>query len=72
MDIQLEKLQAINMLEETNDPSMIKAVIKLLTEKKKDWCDDLTDEQKEDIAQSALEFERGECISYEDLMKKYR
>jgi hypothetical protein len=72
MDIQLEKLQAMNMLEETNDPSMIKAVIKLLTKKKKDWWDDLTDEQKEDIAQSELEFERGECISYEDLMKKYR
>ncbi|WP_337968250.1 hypothetical protein [uncultured Flavobacterium sp.] len=39
---------------------------------KKDWWDDLSNEQKEDVAQSELEFERGEYISFEDLMKKYR
>jgi predicted transcriptional regulator len=43
-----------------------------LTEKKKDWWDDLTEAQKADIAQGELEFERGEYISYEDMMKKYR
>ncbi len=72
MDIQLEKLEAINMLKETNDPSIIMAVAKLLRKKKKDWWDDLTDAQKEDIAQSELEFERGEFTSFEDVMKKYR
>lgn len=72
MDIQLEKRKAINLIEETNDPSIIEAVIKLLTEKKKDWWDDLTEAQKADIAQGELEFERGEYISYEDMMKKYR
>ena len=39
---------------------------------KKDWWDDLTNVQKADITQSELEFERGEYISCEDLMKKYR
>ncbi|WP_428230378.1 hypothetical protein [Flavobacterium sp.] len=72
MDIQLGKREAINMIEETNDPSIIEAVIKLLTKKKKDWWDDLTDEQKENVAQSELEFERGEFTSFEDVMKKYR
>jgi hypothetical protein len=72
MDIQLEKREAMEMLKKTDDPSIIMAVAKLLRKNKKDWWDDLTDQQKEDIAQSELEFERGEFTSYEDLMKKYR
>ncbi|PBJ13120.1 hypothetical protein [Flavobacterium sp. ACN6] len=72
MDIQLEKREVIDILEGTDDLSIILAVKKLLTKKKKDWWDDLTDEQKENIAQSELEFERGEFTSYEDVMKKYR
>jgi len=72
MDIQLEKLEAMEMLKKTDDPSIIMAVAKLLRKNKKDWWDDLTDQQKEDIAQSELEFERGEFTSYEDVMKKYR
>lgn len=72
MDIQLEKREAMEMLKKTDDPSIIMAVAKLLRKNKKDWWDDLTDQQKEDIAQSELEFERGEFTSYEDVMKKYR
>jgi len=72
MDIQLEKLNAINMLKETNDPSIIMAVAKLLRKEKKDWWDDLTEAQKEDVAQSELEFERGEFKSFEEVMQKYR
>jgi hypothetical protein len=72
MDIQLEKLEAMNMLKETNNPSIIMAVAKLLRKEKKDWWDDLTEAQKEDVAQSELEFERGEFTSFEDVMKKYR
>lgn len=72
MDIQLEKREAMEMLKETDDPSIIMAVAKLLRKNKKDWWDDLTDQQKEDITQSELEFERGEFTSYEDVMKKYR
>ncbi|KOP40130.1 hypothetical protein DBB36_02620 [Flavobacterium sp. WLB] len=72
MDIQLEKLKVIKILEETNDPLIIKAVGKMLTEMKKDWWDDLSKEQKEDVAQSELEFERGEFTSFEDVMKKYK
>lgn len=72
MDIESEKLKIIKILEETNDLSIIKAVKKLLTEAKKDWWDDLTEEQKEELELSVKEFERGEVVSYEDLMKKYR
>lgn len=72
MDIQVEKREVMDMLKKTDDPEIIMAVAKLLRKNKKDWWDDLTDQQKEDIVQSELEFERGEFTSYEDVMKKYR
>lgn len=72
MDIQLGKREAINMIEETNDPSIIEAVIKLLTKKKKDWWDDLTEAQKEEIKEGERQIERGEFVLYEDMMKKHR
>lgn len=72
MDIQLEKLELIKKLVETEDPAIIDSIKKIFSKKKKDWWDDLTDEQKENVAQSELEFERGEFTSFEDVMKKYR
>lgn len=76
MDIQLEKHEVIDILEGTDDLSIILAVKKLLTKKKKDWWDDLTDEQKEEIKEEIKEgekqIERGEFVLYEDMMKKHR
>ncbi|WP_264532036.1 hypothetical protein [Flavobacterium sp. N502540] len=71
MDIQLEKREAINMLQETNDPSIIKAVIELLTKKKKDWWDDLTDAQKAVIKLGEEQIEKGEFSDFETMMKKH-
>jgi hypothetical protein len=72
MDIQLEKREVIDILESTDDISIILAVKKLLTKKKKDWWHDLTDEQKEEIKEGERQIERGEFVLYEDMMKKHR
>ncbi|KRD11033.1 hypothetical protein ASE21_04750 [Flavobacterium sp. Root901] len=72
MNIQLEKLELIKLLVETENPAILKSIRKILKKEHKDWWDDLTDSQKEDIAQSELEFERGEFSSFEDVMKKYK
>ncbi|KAF2334462.1 hypothetical protein [Flavobacterium daemonense] len=72
MDIQLEKREVMNILESTDDISIILAVKKLLTKKKKDWWDDLTDAQKEEIEEGERQIERGEFIEYEEMMKKFR
>lgn len=71
MDIQLGKREAINMIEETNDPSIIEAVIKLLTKKKKDWWDDLTEAQKEEIKEGERQIERGEYSDFESFIQKH-
>jgi hypothetical protein len=72
MDIQLEKLELIKKLVETEDPTIINSIRKIFSKKKKDWWDELSDGQKEDVAKSELEFEKGEFTSYDDVMKKYR
>ena len=72
MDIQLEKREVIDILEGTNDLSIILAVKKLLIKNKKDWWDDLSEEQKEEIREGERQIERGEFVEYEEMMKKFR
>ncbi|KRB54196.1 hypothetical protein [Flavobacterium sp. Root186] len=72
MGIQLEKREVMDILKGTNDLSIILAVKKMLTQKKKDWWDDLTDEQKEEIKEGERQIERGEFVEYDEMMKKFR
>ena len=71
MNIQLEKLELIKMLIETNDSSIIDAVKKIFTSEKKDWWDELTDEQKFEIEESDREIDRGQYVDFEDFIKKF-
>ena len=71
MDIQLEKSKLIKLLEETNDESIIVSIKKLFNTKKKDWWDELTEEQKFEIEESDREFERGEYMDFEEFIKKH-
>lgn len=72
MDIQLEKLELIKLLAETQDPAIIKSIRKIFKKEKKDWWDDLTEAQKADIEEGERQIERGDFVLYEDIMKKYR
>ncbi len=72
MNIELEKSKLMKLLEETNDESIIASIKKIFSTKKKDFWDELTDEQKFEIEESDKEIDRGEFVLYEDLLKKYR
>jgi predicted transcriptional regulator len=72
MDIQLKKLELIKKIAETEDLAIIQSIQKIFTKKKKDWWEDLTDAQKEEIEEGERQIERGEFVLYEDMMKKYR
>lgn len=72
MNIELEKSKLMKLLEETNDESIIASMLKLFSTKKKDFWDELTEEQKFEIEESDKQIDRGEFVLYEDLMKKYR
>lgn len=72
MNIELEKSALIKLLSETNDESIIASIKKIFNTEKKDWWDDLTEEQKFEIEEGDRQIDRGEFVLYEDLMKKYR
>lgn len=72
MDIQLEKLELIKFIAETEDVSLIKSFKKLLKKEKKDWWEDLTDEQKADIEEGIADADAGRVVSYESVMSKYK
>ncbi|MBS7252963.1 hypothetical protein [Flavobacterium branchiicola] len=72
MDIQLEKLELIKLLADTENPTILKSIRKIFKKEQKDWWDDLTDVQKEEIEEGERQIERGEFVLYEDMMKKYR
>ena len=71
MNIQLEKLELIKMLAETNDSDIISSIKKIFATEKKDFWDELSEEQKFDIEESEREYERGEYVNFEEFIKKH-
>ena len=68
MDIQLEKLELIKQLAETENPSIIKDIRKIFQREKKDWWDELSTEQKEAIEEGERQIENGEFVTFEEMM----
>jgi hypothetical protein len=71
MNIQLEKLELIKMLAETNDSDIISSIKKIFATEKKDFWDELSEEQKFEIEESEREYERGEYVNFEEFIKKH-
>ena len=72
MDIQLEKQALIKLLKETENPSVIKAIKKVFQNEKKDFWNDLSDAQKEAINEGEKQIERGEFVTFEEVMLSLR
>lgn len=66
MDIQLEKLELIKMLAETENPSIINEIKKIFQSEKKDWWDELSDEQKLILHQADKEIDNGDFVTSEE------
>ena len=71
MNIELEKSKLIKLLEETNDESILASIKKIFTTKKKDFWDELTEEQKFEIEEGGRQIERGEFVDFEEFIQKY-
>ncbi|MEZ7516428.1 hypothetical protein [Flavobacterium frigidarium] len=71
MDIQLEKQEIIERLLQTNDESIIASIKSLLTKEKKDFWEELTQEQQNEISLSLQEFEEGKVSDFEDFITPY-
>jgi predicted Zn-ribbon and HTH transcriptional regulator len=67
MNLQAEKLEVLKLLLETDNPSILSSIKKLLKrEAKADFWDTLSAAQKEEILQGMAEIDRGEVVEYED------
>jgi predicted transcriptional regulator len=71
MDIQFEKSELMKKLAETNDISIIEAIKNIFKSEKKDFWDELTQEQKEEIEEGERQIERGEFVDFEEFIQKY-
>ena len=71
MNIELEKSKLMKLLEETNDESIIASIKKIFISQKKDFWDELSEEQKFEIEESEREYERGEFVNVEEFIKKH-
>ena len=71
MNIELEKSKLMKLLEETNDESIIASIKKIFISQKKDFWDELSEEQKFEIEESEREYERGEFSSFDEFIKPY-
>lgn len=60
------------MLLETESPSVIRSIKEVFKKEKKDFWEELTAEQKEEIELGERQIENGEFFYFEEIMKKYR
>lgn len=71
MNIELEKSELMKLLAETNDESIIASIKKIFSTKKKDFWNELTEEQQDILNESLEQYERGEYSSFDEFIKPH-
>lgn len=72
MDFQTTKLKLIKEILDIETPELIEKVVKLLKKEKKDFWDDLSPSQQEEINKADLEILNEETTDYETYMASHR
>ena len=79
MDLQLTKLELIEMILKTKNFSVLEQVKVLLnqtsykkvTYEQKDWWDELNEEEKNEIKKGLSDLEQGKTLSHTEVMKMF-
>lgn len=71
MDLQAEKLNILQTIMNINDEGLIMDVKAFLSDRKKDWFDELSDEQKNDVIEGLKQADNGEFIPHADVVKLF-
>ncbi|MDV6168271.1 hypothetical protein R1T16_07525 [Flavobacterium sp. DG1-102-2] len=72
MDIQASKIELAKMILDLEDSKLIEKVRKLITKEKKDFYDELSEDQKLEIQFGIDQLDRGEKVSWEDFKASRR
>lgn len=70
MNIQASKEEIVKMILDSEDSKLIEKVRKLLIKEKKDFYDELSEDEKLEVRYGLEQLDRGERISWEDLKKR--
>jgi hypothetical protein len=71
MDIQLEKINLIKLIANTDDISIIAGIKNFFTTEKKDWWEELSEEQKGELKLSLNEFDNGKYSDFDEFITPY-
>ena len=73
MNLQSKKLELVQLILNTEKPTILAKVEAVLKkEKGTDWWDDISQAEKESIEKGLAEADKGELIPHEEVMKEAR
>ncbi len=72
MDIQLEKLELMKLLLETNNPAVLEAIRNIFQKEEKDWYEELPNYVKEGIEEGQKDITEGNFYSFDEVLKILR
>lgn len=73
MNILAEKIELTKLLLDIDNPSIISLIKNILKkESAKDFWNELSIEQKQEIEEASQEIENGDVVNYEKFMSKHR
>lgn len=70
MDIQASKIELAKMILDLEDSKLIEKVRKLITKEKRDFYDELSEDQKLEVQFGIDQLDNSERVSWEDVLKK--
>jgi hypothetical protein len=71
MDLQAEKLGILQTIMGTNDEGLILDIKAFLSDRKVDWYDELSEEQRRDVLEGIAEADRGETVPHSEVVKLF-
>ena len=70
MDIQTSKIELAKMILDLEDSKLIEKVRRLITKEKKDFYDELSEDEKLEVRYGIEQLDRGEKVSWEEVYKR--
>jgi predicted transcriptional regulator len=71
MNSQAEKQNILQTIMDTDDEGLIMDVKAILSNRKDDWFDELSEEQQKDVLEGLAEADRGETVPHSEVVKLF-
>jgi thiamine pyrophosphate-dependent acetolactate synthase large subunit-like protein len=71
MNLQAKKLELVQLIINTEKPSILKKVEDVF-KKKVDWWDEISEDERKSIEKGLAEADRGELLPHEQIMKELK